>query len=130
MKLKNALGLISEKYKEPSVCESCGEQFTCGATLKGCWCMKIEILDEARAAMKARFSQCLCPQCLGNFASGPAIVVKYPDGKTEVIGGAVRVDTQNFHEGMFDFYDESGTLLRQIDMGSGISWEDAGASPQ
>ena len=37
---------------------------------------------------------------------------------------AVRVDTQNFHEGMYDFYDESGmALLRQISMGSGIKWE-------
>jgi hypothetical protein len=24
---------------------------------------------------------------------------------------------------MYDFYDERGTLLRQIDMGSGIKWE-------
>lgn len=49
--------------------------------------------------------------------------VTYPDGSTEIVPGAVRVDTQNFHEGMYDFYDERGNLLSQIDMGSGIKWE-------
>ena len=51
-----------------------------------------------------------------------SIIVTYPDGSTETMADAVRVDTQNFHEGMFDFYDARGTLLRQIDMGSGITW--------
>jgi hypothetical protein len=54
------------------------------------------------------------------------MLVKYPDGTVEIVSGAVRVDTQNFHEGMFDFYDERGNLLRQIDMGSDISWENVG----
>jgi hypothetical protein len=49
--------------------------------------------------------------------------ITYPDGTTEIIPEATRVDQQNFHEGMYDFYDERGTLLRQIDMGSGIKWE-------
>lgn len=52
-----------------------------------------------------------------------AMLITYPDGSTELIAGAARVDQQNFHEGMFDFYDDSGTLLKQIDMGSGIKWE-------
>jgi hypothetical protein len=51
------------------------------------------------------------------------MTVTYPDGSTEIIVGATRVDQQNFHEGMYDFYDERGSLLRQIDMGSGIKWE-------
>ena len=49
--------------------------------------------------------------------------ITYPDGSTELIAEAVRVDQQNFHEGMFDFYDEWGNLLKQIDMGSSIKWE-------
>jgi len=52
-----------------------------------------------------------------------AMLITYPDGSTELIAEAVRVDQQNFHEGMYDFYDEGGNLLRQIDMGSGIKWE-------
>jgi hypothetical protein len=49
--------------------------------------------------------------------------IKYPDGSTEIIPEATRVDQQNFHEGMYDFYDDSGTLLRQIDMHSRITWK-------
>ena len=49
--------------------------------------------------------------------------ITYPDGVVELIPEAVRVDTQNFHEGMYDFYDERGNLLRQIDMHSRIRWE-------
>ena len=49
--------------------------------------------------------------------------ITYPDGSSELIPDAAKVDQQNFHEGMYDFYDERGNLLRQIDMGSGIKWE-------
>jgi len=49
--------------------------------------------------------------------------ITYPDGSAEIIPEAVRVDQQNFHEGMYDFYDERGNLLTQIDMHSGIKWE-------
>ncbi|MCU1263694.1 MAG: hypothetical protein JWM21_12 [Acidobacteria bacterium] len=52
-----------------------------------------------------------------------AIKVSYPDGSTEIIPGATVVDQQNFHEGMYDFYDEGGVLLKQIGMGTGIHWE-------
>jgi hypothetical protein len=70
MKLKNALGFISEKYKEPSVCESCGEEFICGATLKGCWCMEIKLSEETRQNLKESFRACLCRNCLEKCASG------------------------------------------------------------
>jgi hypothetical protein len=49
--------------------------------------------------------------------------ITYPDGSSEIIPEAVRVDGQNFHEGMHDFYDARGSLLRQISMHSGIKWE-------
>jgi hypothetical protein len=52
-----------------------------------------------------------------------AMRLTYPDGSTEIIAYATRVDTQNFHEGMYDFYDERGVLLVQIDMHSKIRWE-------
>ncbi len=69
MKLKNALGFISEKYKEPSVCQSCGEEFVCGATLKGCWCMEIELSEKARQNLKTRFRNCLCRNCLEKYTA-------------------------------------------------------------
>jgi hypothetical protein len=49
--------------------------------------------------------------------------ITYPDGSTEIVPEATQVDQQNFHEGMYDFYDERGVLLRQIDMHSQIKWE-------
>ena len=52
-----------------------------------------------------------------------AMLITYEDGTTEIIPEATRVDAQNFHEGMYDFYDERGTLLRQIEMHSRIKWE-------
>lgn len=51
------------------------------------------------------------------------IKITYPNGSTEIIPDAVKVDQQNFHEGMYDFYDERGNLLRQIDMHNKIKWE-------
>ena len=42
-----------------------------------------------------------------------AMLITYEDGSTEIIPEAARVDEQNFHEGMSDFYDERGSLLRQ-----------------
>ncbi len=48
----------------------------------------------------------------------------YPDGSDEILPDAVRVDTTNYHEGMFDFYDANGNLLKQIAMGSGVNWEE------
>ncbi len=64
MKIKKAPGFISEKYKEPSTCESCGNEFTCGATLKGCWCFNVEISEESRKELKSKFKNCLCQNCL------------------------------------------------------------------
>ena len=52
-----------------------------------------------------------------------AMRITYPDGSTEIIPEAARIDTQNFHEGMYDFYNESGALLKQISMHSNIKWE-------
>lgn len=49
--------------------------------------------------------------------------ITYPDGSTEIIREATRVDSQNFHEGMYDFYDDRGNLLLQIDMHQNIRWE-------
>ena len=49
--------------------------------------------------------------------------ITYPDGSIEIVPEATRVDQQNFHEGMYDFYDDRENLLRQIDMHSRIKWE-------
>ncbi|HEV2914089.1 MAG TPA: hypothetical protein VGX92_12475 [Pyrinomonadaceae bacterium] len=51
-----------------------------------------------------------------------AMLITYPDGSTRLIPEATRVDEQNFHEGMYDFYDDRGALLEQIDMHSRVKW--------
>lgn len=51
-----------------------------------------------------------------------AMLITYPDGSTEIIPEAKSVEQQNFHEGMYDFYDESSVLLRQIDRHLRIKW--------
>lgn len=55
---------------EPSTCESCGETFTCGAQLSGCWCMEVKVSEAARAQLRDRFQRCLCRACLERFAAG------------------------------------------------------------
>lgn len=122
MKAKDVLGFVLPKYKSPSVCESCGGEFVCGAAITGCWCTEIKLSDETRADLRNKFDRCLCRNCLEALAK-PYAELKYPNGKIEKIAGAVKVDTTNYHEGMYDFYDGRGNLLKQVDMGSGVAWE-------
>lgn len=69
MRLENAPGFVSEKYKDSSNCESCGEEFSCGAALRGCWCLEIRLTEETRQKLKESFRACLCRKCLENYAS-------------------------------------------------------------
>jgi len=62
--LKNIAGLFAERWREAAVCEACGNEFTCGAKLSGCWCAEIELTDQIRAELRSRYSGCLCRNCL------------------------------------------------------------------
>jgi Cysteine-rich CWC len=62
--LRRALGIVSTRWRDPSTCEACGSEFTCGATLAGCWCTEIKLSDEARADLRSRYKKCLCRSCL------------------------------------------------------------------
>ncbi len=73
MKIKRALGLFSNKYKDDSVCESCGTRFKCGVSLSGCWCMKVKLTDEQRGEIKSKFEKCLCPTCLEAVSEGAEV---------------------------------------------------------
>jgi hypothetical protein len=56
---------------EPSAntsCEACGQAFTCGATLAGCWCAELKLTEAVRALLRTRFQSCLCRACLERFA--------------------------------------------------------------
>jgi hypothetical protein len=56
--------LMSSGLSRDLVCASCGNNFTCGASLSGCWCAEIKLTDEARAELKTRYRDCLCRNCL------------------------------------------------------------------
>lgn len=65
--------LMSSGLSRDLVCESCGNNFSCGASLSGCWCSEIKLSDEGRAELKRRYRDCLCRECLeriGTHASG------------------------------------------------------------
>jgi hypothetical protein len=53
----------------PRTCEACGNDFTCGASLSGCWCTDLKLSDEARADLRSRYGDCLCAECLKAIAT-------------------------------------------------------------
>jgi Cysteine-rich CWC len=62
--LKSIAGLFVERWRDQLVCVGCGNEFTCGASLKGCWCSELKLSDQARSELASRYFGCLCPQCL------------------------------------------------------------------
>ncbi len=69
MELRKLAGLFSAGLSGPSVCEACGSEFSCGASLRGCWCSEIKLSDEARAELRARYRGCLCRACIEKAAA-------------------------------------------------------------
>ena len=53
--------------------ENLHRDFQCGVSLAGCWCSEIDLSDEARAEMRARYRGCLCLQCLERLSEPPAV---------------------------------------------------------
>lgn len=63
-RLRKLAGIISPSIAGPSVCPACGNEFSCGFSLRGCWCSEISLSDEMRAELKSRYRDCLCRNCL------------------------------------------------------------------
>lgn len=76
--MKKMASIVLPSLKEPSVCGACGGEFVCGASLAGCWCARVELSDEVRAELRARYKDCLCPACLERYAAG--VVDKNEEG--------------------------------------------------
>jgi hypothetical protein len=53
-------------------CAACGESFSCGAPATGCWCEEVPVAAEVLVALRARYVDCLCAQCLTAAASATA----------------------------------------------------------
>ena len=71
--LRKLAGLFSTRFRDPSICEACGGEFSCGASLRGCWCSEIKLSDETRAELKSRYRRCLCRECLERLSEPPAV---------------------------------------------------------
>ena len=55
-------------FSKEKRCSKCGVAFDCGGLL-GCWCRDLK-LDRAQLdVLKQRYVDCLCPDCLGQFAT-------------------------------------------------------------
>ena len=61
---RRLLGWLSPRWRIQKPCEGCGEPFACGATLAGCWCMKVPVTAEARERLRDRYTGCVCRACL------------------------------------------------------------------
>jgi len=66
--LRKLAVLMSPRLSRGLTCEACGNAFTCGASLSGCWCAEISLSDELRTELKSRYRDCLCRDCLERFA--------------------------------------------------------------
>jgi hypothetical protein len=60
---------ISQALKRERVCESCGNEFSCGASLKGCWCSEVTVSDATRTDLQRLYKDCLCRKCLETMAA-------------------------------------------------------------
>jgi len=60
----NSLEEKTEKVVDRLICESCGEEFSCGARIGKCWCFSVEVKAETLAELREDFKNCLCEDCL------------------------------------------------------------------
>jgi hypothetical protein len=64
MRLTELARAILNGGKRPMRCDACGNGFTC-SFLGGCWCGEKNLTADARAELKEKYRDCLCPDCLG-----------------------------------------------------------------
>lgn len=54
----------TETKPDKILCESCGEEFSCGANAEKCWCFEVDLSSETLAELRENFKSCLCQNCL------------------------------------------------------------------
>ncbi len=73
-KVLNVLNaVVTGKLERRLRCEACGNEFMCGASLRGCWCSEVKLSDEQRARLRSLYSDCLCRDCLEKFREPGAV---------------------------------------------------------
>jgi hypothetical protein len=73
------LGALLSGSGRPLTCESCGKEFSCGMSLRGCWCSEVELTDETRAELKQQFRDCLCRECLVKHSASSPTELSHSD---------------------------------------------------
>jgi len=68
VELRKLAGIISGRLRESPVCAACGAEFSCGASLRGCWCSEIKLDEATRVELSSRYRGCLCRECLERLA--------------------------------------------------------------
>jgi hypothetical protein len=53
-------------------CPRCGASFECLHSPQ-CWCAAVRLDEKARSELAARYSDCLCPECLAAIAAGASV---------------------------------------------------------
>lgn len=71
-KLRQVAALVSPRLAGSVNCEACGKDFSCGASLQGCWCAEVNLSDEVRADLKTKYRDCLCRECLEKASADPS----------------------------------------------------------
>ncbi len=61
-----------DKITSKNICESCGNEFSCGADTGKCWCFERNLAPETLAELKENFNNCLCEKCLANIVKREA----------------------------------------------------------
>lgn len=55
-----------EKQSDKLICESCGEEFSCGANVGKCWCFEVDLEKDTLTKLREEFKKCLCKNCLSD----------------------------------------------------------------
>ena len=58
-----------ERIPGKLICESCGGEFSCGASIGECWCFSVELSPNVLVNLRERFEKCLCEICLSDVRS-------------------------------------------------------------
>ena len=62
-------------------CSKCGIGFSCTAPVAGCWCEQYTLAPTTLTQLKADYADCLCPQCLTEFAGNQSELPQMPVSK-------------------------------------------------
>lgn len=54
-------------HPETKHCSQCGKAFTCTHNAD-CWCMEYTLSPENLDKIRKKFTDCLCPECLSQYA--------------------------------------------------------------